>query len=114
MSESSSLTKALYYTELARIYMEDFKRECKLEAKHQASSWVNKLTFVKQDVYSALTPLSRELYHKELGDGADVLFLPSISEKLLKLNQDQRDFVERTCDFLLSGEEIILEQIPPK
>ena len=101
--ETESLTKALYHLSLAKEYLEDFKRTCRMEARRQAGLWVGKLDFTQQDIYSALTPRSRELYHEELKSG-DLLFTQSISEKWIRMTSEQRDTLEMAADGILLGQ----------
>lgn len=106
--ETESLTKAIYHLELSRQFMEDFKRTCKQEAKAQANTWLNKLSFVKQDVYCSLTEKSRELFQEEINKG-DVLFTTAISEKWIRMTQEQRELFELAADGILRNE-LIIEQ----
>lgn len=111
--DAENLTKAIYYAGIAKKFFEGFRDECKQDAKRQANLWVNKIEFILSDVYSALTPAARELYLDELKNG-DVLFLPSMSEKLLRMSPEQREFVELMCVQILRGEKIEVEDLEGK
>lgn len=106
-NERTSLTSAVYHLQMYNIYMEDFKRDCRLAAKHDAGKWLSKGECLMNDIYSTMTPESKEIFERELKRG-DVLFFPSISEKLMKMEEHQRTFVETVCDMLLKGEKIEL------
>ncbi len=103
--ETESITKAIYHLGISKQFFEAFRDSCRLDAKRQAGLWVGKVDFVLSDVYAALTPKARELYHEEIKNG-DVLFLPSLSEKLLRMTPEQREFVELMCVQVLRGEKI--------
>ena len=105
--ERESLTSAVYHLRLGIEYLEDFKRDCKQEAKYDAGRWVEMTRKALHSIYNAMTPESRERYKNELGADADVLFFPAISNKILLMNQAQRDTLEMAADGILSGEFVI-------
>ena len=104
-NERTSLTSAVYHLQMYNIYMEDFKRDCRQAAKHDAGKWVSKGQWLMNDIYSTMTPESKEIFEREIKKG-DVMFHPAISEKLMKMDEHQRTFVETVCDMLLKGEKI--------
>jgi hypothetical protein len=108
MTERESLTRFLYYLHYALQFAEDYKRDCKQDAKHSASQWVNKLKFVLNDVFFHLTPAAKERFREEISQSNDPLFLPAITEKILRLGEDRREMLETMLDGLLTGEEIII------
>lgn len=108
MSEINSLTKALWYGELCKQFLEDFKRSCQMDMKNQANNWLNKVTFIQKDIYSFMPKESRELFLEEFkGSNADPLFMESISEKVLRMDSQQRAFAELALDGILKGEIVI-------
>lgn len=93
---------------MAQIYLEDFKRDCKHEAKYDAGRWAEMNQRTMNSVYNSLTPESKELYRQEITDG-DILFYPEITNKLMQMSPEQRTLIETMADALLKGEEIIVE-----
>lgn len=110
--ETESLTKGLYHLTIAKEHFDDFRRSTEMDSKRRTGLWVGKLDFLQSDVYSVITPKSRELYHEELKSG-DVLFGPAIADKWIRMNQEQRDTLEMAADGILSGE-FIIEHIDKK
>ena len=94
---------------MADIYLQDYKRDCKHEAKYDAGRWVEMNQRTMNSIYNALTPESRDLYKREIAEG-DVLFYPEITNKLMQMTQEQRALIETMADALLKGEKIIVEQ----
>lgn len=109
--ERESLTSAVYHLRLGIEYLEDFKRDCKQEAKYDAGRWVEMAKKTLNSIYNAMTPESRERFKNELGEGADVLFFPAISNKLLTMTPEQRETLEMAADGILSGK-FVIEHIP--
>lgn len=103
--ETESLTKATYHIGLAKIFMEDFHRSCRMEARRQASMWGGKLNFLMTDIRSSITSESRERLDEELIHG-DLLFTVSISEKWIQLSPEQREFIEKISEAFIRGEEV--------
>jgi len=106
MTERESLTRGIYYLHYAIQFLEDYKRDCRQEAKYSASQWVNKLKFVLSDVFFHLTPAAKERFREEISQSNDPLFLPAITEKILQLGSDRRELLEEILTGLLTGEEI--------
>lgn len=104
-SDKQSLTKGLFHVAIAKQYFEGFKLSCKQSGKHQAGVWVNKLSFLESDVYSALTPESRDQFIKEIKT-ADVLVYEEIFRLTLLMNNDQRELLERLATAIVKGEAI--------
>lgn len=101
--ESELLTKGCYHLSMAKEYFDGFKLECKLSAKKQASSWVNKIQWIENDVFNALTPKSRELFKEEIKNG-DILFFANLSENILMMTPKQRELIESISENILKGE----------
>jgi len=107
--DNESLLKLIYHSAMALQYGEDFARECKMTARHQANNWVSKLKFLQSDIYSALTPASREIFMQEIKKG-DILFLGSVAEKWLRLDDSQKDILETMMIAMLKGETVTFEK----
>lgn len=101
--ESELITKACYHIAIAKQYLEGFKLETRQQAKYQASLWVRQVEQVEKSIYLSLTPESKILFNKEILEG-DLLFLPNMSELILKMNNEQRELIERLAEGILKGE----------
>ena len=106
--EKTSITQGSYFLNIALQYFKNFEKDCKMGAKMRAKSWVQKIQYVENDVMSAITPESREIFRQEIKNG-DTLFFQAINEKYLMLTPQQRDTIEAIIDKIINGEEIIVE-----
>ena len=102
---SEPLTKGIYHINIAKQYFKAFKIECRQQAKLQADSWVKRIEWIENDVYGALTPQGKELFKQEIANG-DTLFYENVSEMIMKMDDKQRELVERLCESILKGETI--------
>lgn len=105
---SKSITAAIYHLKYALDYIGDFKRDNEGGVKYQAGQWENKCSHLLNNIYSSLTLESKKLFEEEISKG-DVLYLNSVSEMLMRMKPEQREFVEMICVNVLSGEKIIAE-----
>lgn len=108
MTESAkALTRAMYHLKTGKEYLEVFKLDCESSpetrhAAHHCRSWVNKLNFIENDAMFLMTEESREHFRQEIKRG-DVLFLSSLSEQLLMLDERQRAMVEDLVTAMVKG-----------
>ncbi len=107
---SKSLTKASYHISIAKHYLEGFKLDCKQAGKQQAGSWVNKITFLENDILNALTPESREKFRQEIKQG-DTLFFDSVFDWMLALTPEQREVIEEVVKRVAKGESLNVEYV---
>lgn len=110
--EINALSKSIYYLNYAKQYADDFRRDCRMEARRNASLWVTKISSVLNDIYSSLTPAARERFIEEISANPDPIFMEAISSKFLQLNTEQRALVETMIDGMLAGETVQFEKIP--
>lgn len=107
-----SLTSAVYHLYYANEYLRDFRRDQEAAVnpldKHKANQWVLKGEYLLNNIYDAMTPESKELYKKEIIAG-DPIFYGDITEKLQRMSQPERDFIDLICINVLNGEEISVE-----
>ncbi len=103
--ETESLTKACYHIGIAKVFMEDFHRDSRMEAKNQSRLWVGKLNFLMTDIRSSITPEARQRWDEELVHG-DLIFTLSISEKWIQLSPRQREVIENIAEAFIRGEEV--------
>lgn len=104
-----SLTAAVYHLYYANEYLRDFRRDQEARGnsldKHKANQWVLKGEYLLNNIYDAMTPESKELYKKEILAG-DPIFYGDITEKLQRMSQPERDFIDLICINILNGEKI--------
>lgn len=110
MSQINSFTRFMYYLELSRQFLEDYKRTCKLDVKNDVNGWLNKINFVKKDAYSLMNEDCRELYIQELSENADPLFSANISEMWMKMTEQQRMFFELAGEGILNGDIVVTNE----
>jgi len=98
------LTKALFHLNLSKTYLEAFHIECKQQAKNNVNGWVRKVKSCLNDIYTSLTPSSRDAYMNQLV-AKDPLFLPNLTALALQMNEDNRDKLEDYAIKLLKEQE---------
>jgi hypothetical protein len=108
-----SLTAAAYHLRYGYDYLLDFKRESYGHGKRQADNWATRSQVLLRDIFDALTPESKEIFERELLKG-DVLFYSAITEKLMQMNEHQREKMEYLADEILKGEDVTIEYINSK
>lgn len=95
----------MFHIAIAKEYFNAYKDSLKATVKHQAKMWVGKLEFLHSDVYSAMTPESRETFIKEIKNN-DVLAYEEIFRLTLMMDNEQRELFERLGTAILKGEMI--------
>lgn len=106
---SKSLTAATYHLHFAKEYLQDFRRQQEDSGvKYRANQWVQKCEYLLNNVYDSFTVKSKELFKEQITNG-DPLFFGDITEKLQRMTQEQREFVELICINILNGEKIEVE-----
>ena len=90
-----SLAKGLHHINNAKIYFEDVKRDCHSATKELFNSYITKCDIIINSIDHKLTPANRAILKKEL---ADSFMIESINDKLIYLNEDQRNEVENFID----------------
>jgi hypothetical protein len=98
------LTKALFHLNLSKTYLEGFHVECKQSAKNNVNSWLRKVKSCLNDIYTSLTPNSRDAYLNQLV-AKDPLFLPQLTCLALQMNESNRDKLEDYAIKLLKEQE---------
>jgi|GEM_PF-3374448 len=99
----------MYHLKTGKEYLEAFRLSCEGYSKHQCNTWISKLNYVENDVFSILTEESREHFRREIKQG-DILFFASIGEKFLHLSEQQRTMVEDLVDALIKNDPLTLEK----
>ena len=90
-----SLAKALHHINNAKIYFEDVKRDCASSTKDLFNSYIIKCDIIINSIDHKLTDKNRAILKKEL---ADSFIIESINDKIIYLNEDQRNEVENFID----------------
>jgi uncharacterized protein YfkK (UPF0435 family) len=93
-----SLAKALHHINNAKIYFEDVKRDCASSTKELFNSYITKCDIIINSIDHKLTPVNRAILKKEL---ADSFMIESINDKLMLMNELQRNEVENLIEQIL-------------
>ena len=93
-----SLAKALHHINNAKVYFEDVKRDCGSSTKELFNSYIIKCDVIINSIDHKLTPQNRLILKKEL---ADSFIIESINDKLIYLDEDQRNKVEEFIDKIM-------------
>lgn len=97
-----SLAKALHHINIGREYFDDMKRDSKGSVKDLFNNYINKCDFILNSIKDRLKDESREILKKELGDS---FIIEAINDKLMHLDESQRDLIENLMDKIIAGEE---------
>jgi ribosomal protein S8 len=93
-----SLAKALHHINNAREYFTDVKRDCHSGIKNQFSNYIQKCDFIIDSVTCKLTAENKAILKKEL---ADSFLIEGINDKLMLMNELQRNEVENLIEQIL-------------
>ena len=93
-----SLAKALHHINNAREYFTDVKRDCHSGIKSQFNSYIQKCDFIIDSVTCKLTQENKAILKKEL---ADSFIIEGINDKLMLMNEGQRNEVENLIEQIL-------------
>jgi ribosomal protein S8 len=93
-----SLAKALHHINNAREYFKDVKRDCNTGIKNQFSNYIQKCDFIIDSITCKLTTENNAILKKEL---ADSFIIEGINDKLMLMNELQRNEVENLIEQIL-------------
>jgi hypothetical protein len=93
-----SLAKALHHINNAKIYFEDVKLDCTASTKELFNSYITKCDIIIKSIDHKLSPVNRDILKKEL---ADSFMIEAINDKLIYLDEAQRNQVENYIDEIL-------------
>ncbi len=93
-----SLAKALHHINNAREYFTDVKRDCHSGIKSQFNAYIQKCDFIINSVTCKLTDENKAILKKEL---ADSFIIEGINDKLMLMNELQRNEVENLIEQIL-------------
>jgi hypothetical protein len=99
-----SLAKSLHHINNAKLYFEDISRDCSGMIKHIFLGYINKCDFIINGVKDRLGKENVEQLKKEL---ADSFVIEAINDKLVHLNNDQKQLIENLIDAMIKGEKVI-------
>jgi hypothetical protein len=99
------LAKGLYHIQIAKEYYEMLRLDAKYSAKDFLNNWLNKLSFLTNDVLTRLTKENADWFRNEVIKG-DNIFFDAVAEKLIHLNPQQKQQIELIINGMIAGEEI--------
>ncbi len=100
-----SLAKAIHFVDLARQYFEDVQLGTSKDVKLIFSQYINKCNWIIQNLKDRLSLENREMLAKELEGSLDI---NAIMDKVIRLDNKQRLFIEDIIDSMVRGEEVIV------
>jgi hypothetical protein len=104
-----SLAKGLHHCNLAKMYFEDVRLGTSGEIKLMFNQYILKCDWIISNMQNRLTEPNRMALKKELEDS---ISFEAINDKLIRLDNEQRAFLENIIDAFVRGEEIkIIEKI---
>jgi hypothetical protein len=98
-----SLAKGLQHVNMAKQYLEDVKRETDRDVKNLFASMILKLDWILSGIKNRISDDSRKVFNNEMSDS---LAFDSIMDKMVRLNTEQRNFIESIADSFIKGEEV--------
>lgn len=93
-----SLAKALHHINNAKEYFTDVKRDCNSGIKNQFTQYIQKCDFIIDSITCKLTAQNKLVLKKEL---ADSFLIEGINDKLMLMNEQQRNEIETLIDDIL-------------
>ena len=99
---SFSLAKGLHHINIAKLYFEDVRFGTNKDIKAIFNQYILKCDWILSNVKNRLNPESREALEKELTDS---FTFDAINDKLIYLDNTQREFIETILDAIIAGEE---------
>ena len=98
-----SLAKGMHHINIAKQYFEDVRLGTSGEVKMVFNQYIQKCDWIMDNLKHRLTEENRKNLQAELDDS---LSFEAINDKLIRLNSEQRFFLESIIDSLIQGEEI--------
>lgn len=99
--DTYSLAKGLHHINIAKQYFEDVKIGCTGDLKNTFSGYINKCDWILNNILHKLGDKTREIYKTELSDS---LGIDAINDKLMVLNNDQRNEIEDYLNKLIKND----------
>jgi len=109
---SYSLAKGLHHVNLAKMYFDDIRTGVSGDIKNIFNQYIQKCDWIIDSMKCRLTEENREALKKELDDSFS---FEAINDQLIRLNEEQRAFIEKIILAMVSGEEVkIVDTLPEK
>jgi len=101
-----SLAKSLHLINLAKMYLEDIRRDVNMDVKLIFNQYIQKCEWILFDLRNRLSQENREILLKELDNSID---MDAVLDKVIRLDNKQVIFIESVMDALIKGEEVVVE-----
>lgn len=101
-----SLAKGMHHINIAKQYFEDVRLGTSGEVKMVFNQYIQKCDWIMDNLKHRLTDENRKNLEAELNDS---ISFEAITDKLVRLNSNQRLLLESIIDSLIKGEEIKVE-----
>lgn len=98
-----SLAKGLHHINIAKMYFEDVRYGTTGEIKLVFNQYIQKCDWIIANMKDRLAKENRLTLEKELSES---LTFEAINDKLIHLDNNQRNFIENIIDAFIKGEEI--------
>jgi hypothetical protein len=100
-----SLAKGIHHINIAKQYFEDLCLGSSFDVKMIFKQYIHKCDYIISNLKNRLSSENREILAKELEDS---MSFDAIADKIIRLNIEQRAFIEEILDSMIRGEEIIV------
>lgn len=98
-----SLAKGLHHINIAKMYFEDVRYGTIGEIKLVFNQYIQKCDWIIANMRDRLAKENRLTLEKELSES---LTFEAINDKLIHLDNNQRNFIENIIDAFIKGEEV--------
>lgn len=100
---SYSLAKGLHHVNIAKMYFDDIRTGASGDIKNIFNQYIQKCDWIIDSIKCRLTNENREALKKELDDS---ISFEAINDQLIRLDSEQRLFIEKIIIAMVSGEEV--------
>jgi flagellin-specific chaperone FliS len=98
-----SLAKGIHHINIAKQYFEDVRLGTTGDVKAVFNQYIQKCEWIISNLMDRLGPENKKSLQDELSSS---IFIEAINDKLIHLNDEQKEFIENLLDSIISGEEI--------
>lgn len=98
-----SLAKGIHHINIAKQYFEDVRLGTNGDVKAVFNQYIQKCEWIISNLMDRLGPENKKSLQDELSSS---IFIEAINDKLIHLNDEQKNFIENLLDSIISGEEI--------
>jgi hypothetical protein len=100
---SYSLAKGLHHVNLAKMYFDDIRTGVSGDIKNVFNQYIQKCDWIIDSMKCRLTEENRTALKKELEDSFS---FEAINDQLIRLDENQRAFIEKIITAMAAGEEV--------